>query len=162
MSNPFPIERSVKPLQSFREVKPGSFISADARVIHCSRLSVDESMLTGEPLPVDKKPGDGVAAGTINGQGTLTFVATRVGRETALAQIIRLVQEAQGSKAPIQALADRVAVYWVDADPAGGALLREIRITPQGDLEDWPEGVFYEDFEEVLAIRRAGREAAET
>ena len=57
---------------------------------------------------------------------------------------------------------DRVAVYWVDADPAGGALLREIRITPQGDLEDWPEGVFYEDFEEVLAIRRAGREAAET
>jgi Cu+-exporting ATPase len=70
-------------------------------------------MLSGEPLPVDKKPGDIVVGGTINGQGRLKFRATRVGRETALAQIIRLVQDAQGSKAPIQALADRVASVFV-------------------------------------------------
>ena len=75
--------------------------------------AVDESMLSGEPIPVDKAEGDIVAAGTINGQGRLKFRATRVGRETALAQIIRLVQEAQGSKAPIQALADRVAAVFV-------------------------------------------------
>ena len=72
-------------------------------------------MLTGEPIPVDKKSGDTMAAGTINGQGNIVFTATRVGRETALAQIIRLVQEAQGSKAPIQALADRVAAVFVPA-----------------------------------------------
>jgi Cu+-exporting ATPase len=72
-------------------------------------------MLTGEPLPVDKGPGDTVVGGTINGQGALRFKARRVGRETALAQIIRLVQEAQGSKAPIQAVADRVAAVFVPA-----------------------------------------------
>jgi len=77
--------------------------------------AVDESMLSGEPLPVDKQPGDTVVGGTINGQGLLRFSATRVGKETALAQIIRLVQEAQGSKAPIQALADKVAAVFVPA-----------------------------------------------
>jgi Cu+-exporting ATPase len=70
-------------------------------------------MLTGEPLPVDKQPNDKVVGGTINGEGLLTFKATRVGKDTALAQIIKLVQEAQGSKAPIQALADRVAAIFV-------------------------------------------------
>ena len=95
-------------------VRPGERIPVDGRVLD-GTSAVDESMLTGEPLPVDKSRGDTVAAGTINGQGVLTFTATRVGRETALAQIIRLVQEAQGSKAPIQALADRVAALFVPA-----------------------------------------------
>ena len=93
-------------------VRPGERIPVDGTVID-GESAVDESMLSGEPLPVDKKPGDAVAGGTINGQGRLKFRATRVGRETALAQIIRLVQEAQGSKAPIQALADRVAAVFV-------------------------------------------------
>ncbi len=93
-------------------VRPGGRIPVDGTVIE-GESAVDESMLSGEPLPVDKKPGDTVVGGTINGQGRLKFQATRVGRETALAQIIRLVQEAQGSKAPIQALADRVASVFV-------------------------------------------------
>ncbi|MCJ8499269.1 heavy metal translocating P-type ATPase [Desulfatitalea alkaliphila] len=95
-------------------VRPGERMPVDGEVLE-GTSAVDESMLTGEPLPVDKGPGDTVAAGTINGQGRLKFRATRVGRETALAQIIRLVQEAQGSKAPIQALADRVAAIFVPA-----------------------------------------------
>jgi Cu+-exporting ATPase len=93
-------------------VRPGERIPVDGIVLD-GRSSVDESMLTGEPLPVDKQAGDPVVGGTINGQGLLRFSATRVGRETALAQIIRLVQEAQGSKAPIQALADKVAAVFV-------------------------------------------------
>jgi Cu+-exporting ATPase len=95
-------------------VRPGERIPVDGQVLG-GHSAVDESMLTGEPLPVDKGPGDGVVGGTINGQGALRFVAQRVGRETALAQIIRLVQEAQGSKAPIQAVADRVAAVFVPA-----------------------------------------------
>ncbi|WP_319409217.1 heavy metal translocating P-type ATPase [uncultured Desulfosarcina sp.] len=95
-------------------VRPGERIPVDGQVTD-GASAVDESMLTGEPIPVDKKSGDTVAAGTINGQGIIVFTATRVGRETALAQIIRLVQEAQGSKAPIQALADRVAAVFVPA-----------------------------------------------
>ncbi len=93
-------------------VRPGERIPVDGVVLE-GISSVDESMLSGEPLPVDKKPGEPVAAGTINGQGLLKFRATRVGRDTALAQIIRLVQEAQGSKAPIQALADRISAVFV-------------------------------------------------
>jgi len=79
------------------------------------RSAVDESMITGESLPVDKTPGDLVIGATINKQGMLTFEATRVGRETALAQIIRLVEQAQGSKAPIQRLADQVSAIFVPA-----------------------------------------------
>jgi Cu+-exporting ATPase len=93
-------------------VRPGERIPVDGEVIE-GQSAVDESMISGEPLPVDKQTGDTVVGGTINGQGRLKFRATRVGQETALAQIIRLVQAAQGSKAPIQALADRVAAIFV-------------------------------------------------
>ncbi len=93
-------------------VRPGERIPADGVIIE-GTSAVDESMLTGEPLPEDKKPGDTVTGGSINGQGLLQFEALRVGNETVLAQIIRLVQEAQGSKAPIQALADRIAAIFV-------------------------------------------------
>ena len=93
-------------------VRPGERIPVDGIVLE-GESAVDESMLTGEPLPVDKRNGDEVVGGTINGQGLLKFRATRVGNETALAHIIRLVQEAQGSKAPIQAIADRVAAIFV-------------------------------------------------
>ena len=93
-------------------VRPGERIPVDGTVIE-GASAVDESMLTGESLPVDKHVNDTVVGGTINGEGLLKFRATRVGQETALAQIIRLVQEAQGSKAPIQALADRVAAIFV-------------------------------------------------
>jgi Cu+-exporting ATPase len=93
-------------------VRPGESIPVDGLVIE-GESSVDESMLTGESLPVDKGPGDKITGGTINGEGRLKFEAQRVGKDTALARIIRLVQEAQGSKAPIQALADRVAAVFV-------------------------------------------------
>jgi len=93
-------------------VRPGERIPVDGVILE-GASAVDESMLSGEPLPVDKQNGDTVIGGTINGEGLLTFKATRVGQKTALAQIIKLVQEAQGSKAPIQALADKVAAVFV-------------------------------------------------
>jgi Cu+-exporting ATPase len=93
-------------------VRPGERIPVDGMVLE-GRSSVDESMLTGEPIPVDKHPEAVLTGGTINGEGLLKFEATRVGKDTILAQIIRLVREAQGSKAPIQALADRVAAFFV-------------------------------------------------
>jgi Cu+-exporting ATPase len=93
-------------------VRPGDSIPVDGVVLD-GESAVDESMLTGEPIPVDKRPGDALAAGTINGEGRLKFEAEKVGKDTALARIIRMVQEAQGSKAPIQALADRVAAVFV-------------------------------------------------
>jgi len=95
-------------------VRPGEKLPVDGRVLD-GESAVDESMLSGEPFPVDKRPGDTVVGGTINGEGLLKFRAEAVGRQTVLAQIIRLVQEAQGSKAPIQALADRVAAVFVPA-----------------------------------------------
>jgi P-type Cu+ transporter len=95
-------------------VRPGEAIPVDGIVLD-GESGVDESMLTGEPIPVDKGKGDRVAAGTINGEGRIRFRAEKVGKDTALARIIRLVQEAQGSKAPIQALADRVAAVFVPA-----------------------------------------------
>jgi len=93
-------------------VRPGEKIPVDGVVVE-GRSSVDESMLTGESLPVDKFPGEKVIGATLNKMGSIHFEATRVGRETALAQIIRLVEEAQGSKAPIQKLADQVSAVFV-------------------------------------------------
>jgi len=95
-------------------MRPGESIPVDGQIIQ-GDSAVDESMLSGESLPVDKKAGDPVVGGTINGQGYIKFKATKVGKDTALAQIIRMVQEAQGSKAPIQAMADRVAAVFVPA-----------------------------------------------
>ncbi|MGH7645285.1 MAG: copper-translocating P-type ATPase, partial [Gemmatimonadales bacterium] len=93
-------------------VKPGGRIPVDGVVIE-GGSAVSEAMLTGEPLPVEKAPGDEVMGGTINTTGSLVFRATRVGKDTALGQIVRLVEEAQAGKAPIQQLADRVAGVFV-------------------------------------------------
>jgi len=93
-------------------VRPGEKIPADGIVVE-GVSAVDESMLTGEPMPVDKKEGAAVVGGTINKNGFLKFRATKVGKDTALAQIIRLVEQAQGSKAPIQRLADSVSGVFV-------------------------------------------------
>ncbi|MDC0335588.1 heavy metal translocating P-type ATPase [Pseudodesulfovibrio sp.] len=95
-------------------IKPGERIPVDG-VVADGRSSVDESMLTGEPMPVGKDIGDPVAGGTLNTHGALTITAERVGQDTMLARIIRLVQEAQGSKAPIANLADRISYYFVPA-----------------------------------------------
>ncbi|MBF0376541.1 MAG: heavy metal translocating P-type ATPase [Desulfamplus sp.] len=93
-------------------IRPGERFPVDGIIIEGSS-TVDESMLTGESIPIDKKIGDKVVSGTVNGHGLLKFRATHVGKDTALAQIIRLVEEAQGSKAPIQDLADSVAAIFV-------------------------------------------------
>jgi len=93
-------------------VKPGAKIPVDGTVTD-GRSTIDESMLTGESMPVDKKAGDSVYAATINANGVIQFRADKVGADTALAQIIRLVEDAQGSKAPIAQLADIVSGYFV-------------------------------------------------
>jgi Cu2+-exporting ATPase/Cu+-exporting ATPase len=93
-------------------VKPAGKIPVDGVLVEGSSF-VDESMVTGEPMPVKKEYGDSVVAGTINTSGVFTFKATKVGAETLLAQIIKMVEEAQGSKAPIQALADKISSVFV-------------------------------------------------
>ncbi|WP_216830701.1 heavy metal translocating P-type ATPase [Alkalihalobacterium elongatum] len=93
-------------------VRPGERIPVDGVVLK-GKSAVDESMLTGESLPVEKTTGDHVIGATINKSGSFTFEATKVGRETALAQIIRMVNEAQGSKAPIQRVVDIISAYFV-------------------------------------------------
>jgi len=93
-------------------VRPGEKIPVDGVVVD-GASAVDESMLTGEPMPVEKTPGMNVTGATVNGNGSLIIKAERVGAETLLAQIVRMVSEAQRSRAPIQKLADRVAAYFV-------------------------------------------------
>lgn len=95
-------------------VRPGERIPVDGEVVEGSS-TVDESMLTGEPMPRQKKLGDEVSAGTLNKSGSLVFVATKVGRDTALARIIQLVKQAQNSKPPIGRMADVISAYFVPA-----------------------------------------------
>ncbi|GGK63832.1 heavy metal translocating P-type ATPase [Ornithinimicrobium pekingense] len=95
-------------------VRPGEKLPVDGQVLE-GGSAVDESMVTGEPIPVTKSPGDLVIGATINQTGSFRYTATRVGAETMLAQIIRLVREAQGSRAPIQRLVDKVSRYFVPA-----------------------------------------------
>jgi Cu+-exporting ATPase len=95
-------------------VRPGEKVPVDG-VVTEGHSSVDESMVTGEPVPVEKTAADHVTAGTVNGTGTLVMRAERVGNDTLLAQIVRMVSEAQRTRAPIQKLADRIAAYFVPA-----------------------------------------------
>jgi len=102
-------------------VRPGEKIPVDG-VVEDGRSTVDESMVTGEPVPVEKTAGEKVVGGTINGTGSLTMRAERVGADTLLAQIVKMVSEAQRSRAPIQRLADQVASYFVPAVLIAAAL----------------------------------------
>jgi Cu+-exporting ATPase len=102
-------------------VRPGERIPVDGEVTE-GRAHVDESMITGEPVPVDKGEGDSVTGGTVNGAGSLTLRATHVGADTTLAQIIRMVEEAQGAKLPIQGMVDRITLWFVPAVMAVAAL----------------------------------------
>ena len=95
-------------------VRPGEKIPVDGEVVAGSS-TVDESMVTGEPIPVEKQPGDEVVGATLNATGSFQFRATRVGKDTLLAQIVQLVRDAQASKAPIQKLADRITEWFVPA-----------------------------------------------
>ena len=102
-------------------LKPGERVAADAAVTEGTGF-VDESMLTGEPLPVEKRPGDRVTGGTVNGMATLVCQITATGGDTVLAQIMALVEEAQASKLPVQALVDKITLWFVPAVMgAGGA-----------------------------------------
>lgn len=103
------------------EVRPGERVPVDGQVVEGASY-VDESMISGEPVPVEKVAGSEVVGGTVNGTGAFTFRATAVGGETVLAQIIRMVEEAQGSKLPIQAVVDRVTMWFVPAVMAAALL----------------------------------------
>ena len=93
-------------------IKPGERMPVDGLVTE-GQTFVDESMMTGESVPIEKKVGDTITSATINQNGSIDYQATRVGSDTTLAQIVRLVEEAQGSKAPIAALADKISLYFV-------------------------------------------------
>lgn len=103
------------------EVRPGERIPVDGEVIE-GRSFVDESMISGEPVPVEKVEGSEVVGGTVNQNGALAFSATKVGADTLLAQIIRMVEQAQGSKLPIQALVDKITMWFVPAVMAAALL----------------------------------------
>lgn len=110
-------EEIVTPIEKLKvsdliKIKPGEKIATDGQIIE-GQSAVDESMLTGESIPVEKKKGNNVIGATINKTGTLTIKATKVGEDTMLAQIVKTVEEAIGSKAPIQLLADKVSFYFV-------------------------------------------------
>ena len=102
-------------------VRPGERVAVDGEVVDGGSF-VDESMITGEPIPVEKKPGDTVVGGTVNKIGAFQFRATKVGAQTMLAQIVRMVEAAQGSKLPIQATVDRVTAWFVPAVIAAALL----------------------------------------
>ncbi|KGB80445.1 ATPase, partial [Rhodovulum sp. NI22] len=115
-----------RPIEAIRvgdliQLRPGERVATDGEVAE-GQSFVDEAMITGEPLPVEKGPGDPLTGGTINGQGALTFRATRVGRDTVLARIIAMVQQAQGAKLPIQGLVDRITAWFVPAVLAAALL----------------------------------------
>jgi len=114
-----PVEK-VRPGDRLR-VRPGERVPVDGVVVE-GTSAVDESMVTGEPIPVEKSPGDRVTGATVNGTGSLVIRAQRVGSETLLAQIVRLVAEAQRSRAPIQRVADTVSAYLVPAVVAVAAI----------------------------------------
>jgi Cu+-exporting ATPase len=103
------------------EVRPGERIPVDGEVVE-GRSFVDESMISGEPVPVEKAEGAEVVGGTVNQNGALAFRATKVGADTLLAQIIRMVEQAQGSKLPIQALVDKITMWFVPAVMAAALL----------------------------------------
>src|SRR6202051_2941113 len=102
-------------------VRPGERVPVDGTVRE-GASAVDESMVTGEPLPVEKQPGDNVTGGTLNSSGSFVMVAERIGSDTLLARIVKLVSEAQRSRAPMQRLADKVAGYFVPAVVAAAIL----------------------------------------
>ncbi|BAP36134.1 copper-transporting ATPase CopA [Acinetobacter guillouiae] len=114
-----PIDQVV--VGDFIIVKPGERVPVDGKVIE-GKSFVDESMITGEPIPVEKKVDSDVVGGTINQNGTFSFKAVAVGGETMLAQIIRLVEQAQGSKMPIQAVVDKITLWFVPAVMAAAVL----------------------------------------
>ena len=117
-------------------VRPGDRVPVDGVVID-GASSVDESMITGEPLPVTRGIGDAVIGGTVNQDGRLIVRATKIGAETALAQIVQLVETAQSSKPPVQKLADQVAAVFVPSVLAI-ALLTGIGWYTWGTLHHWP------------------------
>ena len=114
-------------------IKPGEKIPVDGTIID-GHSSIDESMLSGESIPVEKNIGDAVVGATINMQGTLTIRATKVGKDTVLAQIIRLVQQAQGSKPPIQRIADQVASYFVPIVIAVAIIVFAVWMVTEGEV----------------------------
>jgi Cu+-exporting ATPase len=117
-------------------VRPGDRVPADG-VVTDGRSSVDESMISGEPLPVGRVPGDPVIGGTVNGDGRLVVRVTKTGGETALAQIVKLVETAQSSKPPVQRLADQIAAVFVPV-VLGIALLTGVGWYAWGAAHDWP------------------------
>jgi len=102
-------------------VRPGERVATDGELTEGSAY-LDESMITGEPMPVAKEPGDPVTGGTVNGAGSFQFRATRVGADTTLSQIVRMVEQAQGAKLPIQSLVDRITLWFVPAVMSAAAL----------------------------------------
>ena len=107
------------------QLRPGERVPVDGEVTE-GQSFVDESMISGEPLPVAKRQGAALTGGTVNGTGSLTYVVTRVGADTVLSQIIRMVEAAQGAKLPVQALVDRVTAWFVPAVMAVAVLTSPI------------------------------------